>query len=171
MAGQLLAELAGICFWRITLRVVIASDHGGFAMKQELVSFVRQLGYEVVDYGTHTTDPVDYPDFAALVATAVASDPAGTVGIVVDGAGIGSAITANKVPGVRAAACYDTFTAKNSREHNDANVLTLGGRVTGIGLAQQIVKVWLETPFAGARHARRVEKMLQVERRYMAGGC
>ncbi len=151
------------------MRVIIGSDHGGFALKQDLVGFVRELGHEVVDYGTHSTDPVDYPDIALLVASAVAADPQRTVGIMVDGAGIGSAITANKVPGVRAAPCYDLFTAKNSREHNDANVLTLGGRVTGVGLAQDIVRTWLTTPFGGQRHARRVEKMLQVERRFMVG--
>lgn len=150
------------------MRVVIGSDHGGFEMKQDLVKFVKELGHEVVDYGTHSTEPVDYPDIALLIATAVQMDPQRTLGIMVDGAGIGSAMTANKVPGVRAAPCYDTFTAKNSREHNDANVLTLGGRVTGIGLAREIVKVWLATPFGGARHARRIEKMLQVERRFMA---
>lgn len=150
------------------MRVVIGSDHGGFEMKQDLVKFVKELGHEVVDYGTHSTEPVDYPDIALLIATAVQMDPQRTLGILVDGAGIGSAMTANKVPGVRAAPCYDTFTAKNSREHNDANVLTLGGRVTGIGLAREIVKVWLATPFGGARHARRIEKMLQVERRFMA---
>ena len=94
------------------MRVVIASDHGGFAMKKELVGFIKSLGYEVVDYGTHSTDPVDYPDFALLVANAVAADPARTVGIMIDGAGVGSAMAANKVTGVRAAACYDTFTAK-----------------------------------------------------------
>lgn len=149
------------------MRVVIGSDHGGFEMKQDLVKYVKEMGLEVVDYGTHSMDPVDYPDIALLIATAVQADPQRTLGIMVDGAGIGSAMTANKVPGVRAAACYDTFTAKNSREHNDANVLTLGGRVTGIGLAREIVKTWLCTPFGGARHARRIEKMLQVERRFM----
>ncbi len=151
------------------MRVIIGSDHGGFALKQDLVGFVRELAHEVVDYGTHSTDPVDYPDIALLVASAVAADPQRTVGIMVDGAGIGSAMTANKVPGVRAAPCFDTFTAKNSREHNDANVLTLGGRVTGVGLARDIVKTWLATPFGGQRHARRIEKMLQVERRFMVG--
>lgn len=150
------------------MRVVIASDHGGFPLKQDLVGYVKDLGHEVVDFGTHSPDPVDYPDLALLVATAVANDPQRTVGIMIDGAGTGSAITANKVPGVRAAPCYDTFTAKNSREHNDANVLTLGARVTGLGLAREIVKAWLGTPFGGQRHARRVEKMLQVERRYLA---
>ncbi len=151
------------------MRVIIGSDHGGFPLKKDLVDYVRELGHEVVDYGTHSLDPVDYPDIALLVASAVAADPERTLGIMVDGAGIGSAMTANKVPGVRAAPCYDTFTAKNSREHNDANVLTLGGRVTGVGLARDIVKTWLSTPFGGQRHARRIEKMLQVERRFLAG--
>ena len=117
-------------------RVFIASDHGGFDMKQELVAFLRQAGYDVIDFGTHSTDPVDYPDMALLVAQAVAQDER-ALGIVIDGAGIGSAITANKVPGVRAAPCYDAYTARNSREHNNANVLTLGGardwRWTGSG--------------------------------------
>jgi ribose 5-phosphate isomerase B len=151
------------------LRVIIGSDHGGFALKTDLIGFIRELGHEVVDYGTHSVDPVDYPDIALLVASAVAADPERTLGIMVDGAGIGSAMTANKVPGVRAAPCYDPFTAKNSREHNDANVLTLGGRVTGVGLARDIVKAWLSTPFGGQRHARRIEKMLQIERRFLAG--
>lgn len=149
------------------MRVVIASDHGGFELKNELVKYVKELGYEVADYGTHSADPVDYPDFAFLVAMAVANDPENVVGIMVDGAGMGSAMTANKVPGVRAAACYDTFGAKNSREHNDANVLTLGSRITGSGLAKEIVRVWLSTSFGGTRHARRIEKMLQIERRFL----
>jgi ribose 5-phosphate isomerase B len=149
------------------VRVVIGSDHGGFPVKQELMQLVRDLGHEVVDFGTHSTEPVDYPDIACLVATAVAREPNGTVGIMIDGAGTGSAITANKVPGIRAAACYDTFTAKNSREHNNANVLTLGSRNTGIEILKDIVKVWLSSSFLGSRHLRRIEKMLQVERRFM----
>jgi ribose 5-phosphate isomerase B len=135
-------------------------------MKQSLVAWLTQEGYDVTDYGTHSTDAVDYPDMAHLVAQAVASDPQ-ALGIVIDGAGIGSAITANKVPGVRAAACYDAYTARNSREHNNANVLTLGGRVTGLGLAQEIVATWLATPYAGGRHQRRVDKMMAVEVRYL----
>jgi ribose 5-phosphate isomerase B len=149
------------------LRVIIASDHGGLALKSELVPFLQSQGYDVNDYGVHSADPVDYPDVALLVAHAVATDPAGAVGIILDGAGTGSAITANKVPGIRAAACYDTFTARNSREHNDANVLTLGGRVTGVELAKEICRTWLAASFAGQRHARRVEKVLQVERRFL----
>ncbi|CAN0426106.1 unnamed protein product, partial [Phaeothamnion confervicola] len=112
------------------LRIVIGSDHGGFSVKQELVKFLADQGHEVVDFGTHSSEPVDYPDIAGLVATTVAREGTQTVGIIIDGAGTGSAITANKVTGIRAAACYDTFTAKNSREHNNANVLTLGSRNT-----------------------------------------
>ncbi len=147
-------------------RVVIASDHGGYALKCEVVEWLRKDDWEVVDYGVHATDPVDYPDMALLVAQAVAHDSK-ALGIVIDGAGIGSAITANKVPGVRAAPCFDTFTARNSREHNNANLLTLGGRVTGGGVAIEIVRTWLETAFAGGRHQRRVDKMLAVEARFL----
>lgn len=150
------------------MRVVIGSDHGGYELKGELITLLKDLGHEVVDFGTHSHEPVDYPDIACLVANAVAREPGGgTLGIVIDGAGTGSAMTANKVPGVRAAACYDTFTAKNSREHNHANVLTLGSRNTGVEIAKEIVRVWLSTSFAGSRHQRRIEKMLQVERRYL----
>jgi ribose 5-phosphate isomerase B len=150
------------------VRVIIGSDHGGYELKKDLVPLLKDLGHEVVDFGTHSTEPVDYPDIAALVATAVAREPGGnTVGIMIDGAGTGSAITANKVPGVRAAACYDTFTARNSREHNHANMLTLGSRNTGIEVAKEIVKTWLSASFGGSRHMRRIEKMLQVERRFM----
>lgn len=145
----------------------MGSDHGGYELKAALLPLVRDLGHEAVDYGTHSPDPVDYPDVALLVAQAVAAAPEGTLGVLIDGAGSGSAITANKVPGVRAAACYDPFTARNSREHNDANVLSLGARVTGVDLAREILRAWLAAEFAGGRHARRVEKVLQVERRYL----
>ena len=147
------------------MRIIIGSDHGGFPVKQELVKFLTDQGHEVVDFGTHSSEPVDYPDIACLIATTVARDQ--IVGIIIDGAGTGSAITANKVPGIRAAACYDTFTAKNSREHNNANVLTLGSRNTGIEVLKEITKVWLATSFAAGRHMRRYEKVLQVERRFM----
>lgn len=148
------------------MRIVIASDHGGYELKGVLAQLLRDRGMEVVDFGTHSPDPVDYPDLALLVAQAVAHDPDHTVGVMIDGAGTGSAITANKVPGVRAAACYDVFTAKNSREHNDANMLTLGSRVTGEELAKEVVLAWLGTQFAGGRHSRRVEKILLAEHRY-----
>lgn len=143
--------------------IVIASDHGGFALKESLKVYLRdELGYAVKDFGCHSEEAVDYPDFAYLVAKAVA-DGSFTYGIVVDGVGIGSCMAANKVKGVRAAMCYDHFTAVNSKSHNDANLLTLGGKVTGELLAKEIVKTWLETPFSGGRHSRRVNKLIQIE--------
>jgi len=146
------------------MKVVIGSDHGGFELKEVLKKYISDLGHSVVDYGTYSKDPVDYPYFAFLVAHVVSSEK-GTLGIVIDGAGCGSAVTANKVPGIRAAACYDCFTAWNSRAHNDCNVLTLGSRVTGEELVKVIVKTWLATEFEGGRHSRRVAKMMDVERR------
>jgi len=145
--------------------VAIGADHGGYALKEALKEYLRELGNEVIDCGTSSTEAVDYPDFALAVAELVAQGRAWR-GIVVDGAGIGSCMTANKVPGVRAALCYDQSTALNSREHNDANVLTLGAGLIGASLARQIVKTWLETPFGGGRHARRVEKIMETERRF-----
>ncbi|MDD3824771.1 MAG: ribose 5-phosphate isomerase B [Anaerolineae bacterium] len=146
--------------------MALGSDHGGFAMKEDLKAYLGELGYDVVDCGTHSTAAVDYPDLAYAVARLVSEGRAWR-GIVVDGAGIGSCMAANKVPGVRAALCYDHATAVNSREHNDANVLTLGGTLLGPGLARQVVKVWLETEFGGGRHARRVDKIMQIERRFL----
>jgi ribose 5-phosphate isomerase B len=135
-------------------------------MKEDLKTYLGGLGYDLVDCGTHSTDSVDYPDFAYAVARMVAEGQAWR-GIIVDGAGIGSCMAANKVPGVRAAMCYDHATAVNSREHNDANVLTLGGMLLGRNLARDLVKTWLETPFGGGRHARRVDKIMDVERRFL----
>ncbi len=146
-------------------RIAIGADHGGLALKQTLKAYLEELGYTSVDCGTHSTDPVDYPDIALAVAELVASGRAWR-GILVDGAGIGSCMAANKVPGVRAALCYDQATALNSREHNDANVLTLGAGLIGPALAKQIVKTWLETEFGGGRHARRVEKIVAIEQRF-----
>ncbi len=151
-------------------RVAIGADHGGFPLKEKLVAFLGELGYEVRDCGTSGPGSVDYPDFAHAVARRVASGE-GRWGIVVDGAGIGSCMTANKVPGIRAALCYDLSSARNSREHNLANVLTLGSGLIGEGLARQIVQTWLETPWGGDRHARRVEKITAVERRYLRPGA
>lgn len=148
------------------LKVYIGSDHGGYDMKEYLKGIVEGLGCQVVDLGAYSKDPVDYPDIAFLVAERVSYEQ-GALGIMVDGAGVGSAMTANKVPGVRAAACYDTFTARNSREHNDANMLTLGGRVIGLGTAEEIVKVWLSISFLGGRHSRRVDKIIAVEKKYL----
>ena len=145
--------------------VAIGSDHAGYGLKEELKGYLQQLGFEVVDCGTADTTSVDYPDFALAVAQRVAQGQAWR-GIVLDGAGIGSCMAANKVPGVRAAMCYDLATALNSREHNDANVLTLGAGLIGPNLARQIVKTWLEARFGGDRHARRIDKITQIERRY-----
>ena len=146
--------------------VALGADHGGYALKEELKSYLAELGWEVADCGCHSTDPVDYPDYAYAVAQLVAEGRAAR-GIVVDGAGIGSCMAANKVPGVRAALCYDLSTTVNSREHNDANVLTLGAGLIGLNLAKQIVKTWLETPFAGGRHQRRVNKIMDIESRFL----
>jgi ribose 5-phosphate isomerase B len=145
--------------------VAIGADHGGFALKEILKTYLAGLGYTLTDCGTHSTEPVDYPDLAYAVARLVSSGEAWR-GIVVDGAGIGSAMAANKVPGVRAALCYDHATAINSREHNDANVLTLGAGLIGPNLAQQIAQTWLATPFGGGRHQRRVDKIVDIERRF-----
>ena len=146
--------------------VAVGADHGGFRLKDELKKHVSALGFEVVDCGTDGPESVDYPDFALAVAQLVARGVAWR-GIVVDGAGIGSCMAANKVPGVRAAMCYDQATAVNSREHNLANVLTLGAGLLGDALARQIVTTWLETPDGADRHQRRVDKIMDIERRYL----
>jgi ribose 5-phosphate isomerase B len=146
--------------------VAIGADHGGFELKETLKPHIAALGYEVVDVGTNSKEAVDYPDFAHEVAIRVASGKAWR-GIVIDGAGIGSCMVANKVPGVRAALAYDYASASNSREHNDANVLTLGAGLIGVNLARQIVQVWLATAFGGGRHERRISKILEIEKRYL----
>lgn len=132
-------------------------------MKEALRKLLSELGCEVLDLGTHSTEAVDYPDFAVAVARAVAEGRA-SLGIMVDGAGIGSAMAANKIPGVRAALCYDLTTAANAREHNDANVLTLGGTLIGQRLATDIVKTFLTTAFGGGRHQPRVDKINALDR-------
>ena len=148
-----------------TNKVAIGADHGGYELKETLKNHLSEMGYAVVDCGTDSKDSVDYPDFAFAVAQLVGQGQV-SYGIVIDGAGIGSCIAANKVPGVRASMCYDQATAINSREHNNANVLTLGAGMIGANLAKQIVKTWLTTPFAGGRHARRVDKITDIERRF-----
>jgi ribose 5-phosphate isomerase B len=145
--------------------IALAADHGGYQLKEALKSTLSGMGYEIVDCGTDSTRSVDYPDYAFAAAQLVARGRAWRA-IVIDGAGIGSCMAANKVPGVRASMCYDQATAVNSREHNDANVLTLGAGLIGENLARQIVKTWLETPFAGGRHARRVDKIMDIQRRF-----
>ena len=146
--------------------IAVEADHGGYPMKERLVFRLREQGHDVLDCGTDSPESVDYPDFAHAVASAVSTGKA-QWGIVVDGAGIGSAMVANKVPGVRAALCYDLSTARNSREHNHANVLTLGAGLIGENLAWQIVQEWLATDWGGGRHARRAAKITEIEKRYL----
>jgi ribose 5-phosphate isomerase B len=146
--------------------VAIGADHSGYPTKEMLKGYLGELGYRVIDVGTHGEAAVDYPDFAYAVAMHVASGQAFR-GIAVDGAGIGSCMVANKVPGIRAAMCYDDATARNSRLHNDANVLTLGAGLLGPNLIKQIVKTWLSTSFEGGRHQPRIDKMMAVEARYL----
>lgn len=146
--------------------VAIGADHGGYEMKEALKSEITTLGFAVNDVGTNSKDAVDYPDFAHAVAQAVGTGKAWR-GIMIDGAGIGSCIVANKVPGVRAGMAYDYSSAVNSREHNDTNVLTLGAGLIGVNLAKQIVKTWLTTEFAGGRHTSRVDKIKLVEKKYL----
>jgi ribose 5-phosphate isomerase B len=146
--------------------VAIGADHGGFELKEILKPDLTALGYDVIDVGTHSKEAVDYPDFAHEVARLVSAGKAWR-GIAIDGAGIGSCIVANKVPGVRAGMAYDYSSAVNSREHNDTNVLTLGAGLIGVNLAKQIVKVWLSTDFGGERHERRVNKITAVEKLYI----
>ena len=148
--------------------VAVGADHGGYRLKERIAAALRDDGFDVRDCGTHDTDAVDYPDFAHAVARLVADGDA-RFGIVVDGAGIGSCIAANKVPGIRAATCWDVSSARNSREHNHANVLALGAGLIGENLALEIVRAWLDTPWGGDRHARRVGKIAEIERRYLAG--
>lgn len=149
---------------KVTRRIALAADHGGYLLKENLKPFLQKQGYQVDDCGTHSPESVDYPDFAYAVAKKVSEGEAWR-GIIIDGAGIGSCMVANKVPGVRAAMCYNHATALNSREHNNANVLTLGAGMIDADLAKQIVLTWLNTTFAGGRHARRVDKIMAVERR------
>ena len=145
--------------------VAVGADHGGYPMKEELKKLLEELGHRVRDFGTNSTDAVDYPDFAHAVARAVSEGEA-DLGIVIDGAGVGSCMTANKVPGVRAAACYSVKVAVNSREHNDANVLTLGSGAINTQEMRDIVRAWLSTEITEDRHKRRVAKIEAVERQY-----
>ena len=145
--------------------IAIGADHGGYALKEQLKDLL-ETEYTLIDCGTHSADSVDYPDYAYAVARLVADGRAWR-GIIIDGAGIGSCMAANKVPGARAAMCYDQATAVNSREHNNANVLTLGAGLIGPNLARQIVTAWLNTEFGGGRHARRVAKIEAIEKRFV----
>jgi ribose 5-phosphate isomerase B len=150
---------------RETKMIAVGADHGGYKMKEDLKTFLVELGHRVHDFGTNSVDAVDYPDFAHAVARAVAEHQV-DLGIIVDGAGVGSAMTANKVPGVRAAACYSVAVAKNSREHNDANVLTLGSSTVNTAEMREIVRAWLGTEISEERHRKRVAKIEAIERQY-----
>ncbi len=145
------------------MQIGLACDHGGFELKEELKAFLKSLGVEAIDMGTTSGDPVDYPDFGALVAGKVSRGEL-EKGILICGTGIGMSMVANKFPKVRAALANDLYSSRCSREHNDANVLIIGGRIVGKGLAKEIVKVWLETSFAGGRHQKRLEKIEALER-------
>ncbi len=142
--------------------IVIASDHAGFELKARVIELLKGAGHEVRDLGPGDSSAVDYPDFAHRVAGAVASGEAER-GVLICGTGIGMSMAANRHPGVRAALCHDAFTAEMARRHNDANVLCMGGRVTGVGVAEQMVRIFLETPFEGGRHRRRAER-IETER-------
>ena len=149
--------------------VAIGCDHGGLELKNILIKYITELGHKTIDCGTNTKESVDYPDFALAVAEKVRINEA-CRGIVIDGAGIGSCMAANKVPCIRAAMCYDYATANNSREHNNANVLSLGAGLLGINQAKLIVKTWLEVPFAGGRHTKRIDKITKIEKRFSKEG-
>jgi ribose 5-phosphate isomerase B len=146
------------------MRIAIGADHAGFALKQHLLATLTQLGHQVDDLGTHDSEPVDYPEICANVARAVIGARAER-GIVIGGSGQGEQMAANKIPGARAALCNDLYTARLSRQHNDANILALGGRIVGCGLADEIVALWLTTAFDGGRHQRRIEQIAELERR------
>lgn len=147
------------------MKIALASDHAGYLLKEEVKKYLEEKNYSYQDFGTCSTEPVDYPDIALPVAEAVRSGRFDR-GILLCGTGIGVSIAANKVPGIRAAICHDTFTARSSREHNDANMLVMGGRVVGPGLARDITETWLAADFSGGRHARRLAKIEEIESRY-----
>jgi len=142
--------------------IAIGADHAGYSLKEDLKAWLVSGGHQVLDFGTHSLESVDYPDFAGPVADAVTSGAAAG-GVLVCGTGMGMAMAANKLDGVRAAVCLDPLMARMSREHNDANVLALGARLTEGRSAVEILQAWLETPFAGGRHVRRVEKLMALE--------
>lgn len=147
------------------MKVALGCDHAGYLLKNAVTSLLERLGHEVIDEGTFNEESCDYPDFARRAAERVRSGEADR-GIIICATGIGMAMVANKVPGIRAAVCNDLYTARYSRLHNDANVLTLGARVIGPGLAEEIVGLWMDTPFEGGRHTRRLDKLAEVERGY-----
>ena len=145
--------------------IALGADHAGYELKEALKGWLINHGFQVLYLGTHSTESVDYPDYAALVGESVA-DHKVERGLLICGTGIGMSVAANKIPGVRAALCGDLYTARMSRDHNNANVLVLGGRLMGADMAADILQAWLETDFAGGRHARRVEKIADIERHH-----
>ena len=145
--------------------IAIGADHGGYALKEALKPIFTELNLQLIDIGVHEEKPADYPDIAEKAALIITSGKAAR-GVLIDGAGIGSSMAANKIPGIRAALCYDKASARNSREHNDSNVLTLGSRLLTQSQAEDVLRVWLATPFAGGRHLARVQKISEIERRY-----
>jgi ribose 5-phosphate isomerase B len=147
------------------MRVAIGSDHAGYLLKSHLIETLGGLGHEVIDLGTHSEEPVDYPPICAEVGRTVVAGRADR-GIVLGGSGQGEQLAANKVKGVRAALCNDLYTARLSREHNDANVLSMGGRIVAFGLADEILSLWLATDFQGGRHAKRVAQLAELEERF-----
>jgi ribose 5-phosphate isomerase B len=149
--------------------IAVGSDHGGYDLKTIVIAYLQEMGHTVIDCGTHNKESVDYPDFAFAVADKVRQGIA-CRGIVIDAAGIGSCIAANKVPGVRAAMCVDYATASNSREHNNANVLSLGAGLLGVNQVKLIIKTFLETDFGGGRHAGRIDKITDIENKFMKEG-
>jgi ribose 5-phosphate isomerase B len=146
--------------------IAIGADHGGYRLKEALKPLIESLGLQVRDVGVQEEKPADYPDIALLVAELVTSGAAAR-GVIIDGAGIGSSIAANKVPGIRAALCYDKASARNSREHNDSNIVTLGARLLTETQAEDVLRTWLATAFAGGRHQARVQKIIDIEQRYL----
>ena len=147
------------------MKIAIACDHGALNLKRAIIDYLHTNGYDYIDFGTYSTDSCDYPDFALLAAEAVA-DGQCERGIVVCSTGIGVSIVANKVPGIRCAHCHDSYCAKFTRLHNDANMLAMGEKVIGVGYALEIVETFLTTPFEGGRHQRRVDKIKDIERKY-----
>ena len=143
-------------------KIALASDHGGFDLKESVIAHLLNTGWEVDDLGPHSGDSVDYPDYGIKLAEAVAEKKVDR-GIVICGTGIGMSIVVNRYPGIRGTLCSDVFTAKLCREHNDSNILIMGGRVIGKGLAAEIVNTWLNTPFEGGRHQRRLDKINQID--------
>lgn len=148
------------------MRIVVGSDHAGFELKERVAAYVRELGHELMDAGTHDTAPVDYPDYAEAVGVALREGQADR-GLVICGSGVGASVAANKLPGIRAGLCHDTYSAHQGVEHDDMNVLVLGARVIGVEMARELVRVFLGAEFSGEeRHRRRLEKVIALEVRY-----